>query len=750
MKCLRRSSTEYGASLFAATLLCGAGALFGPIAAQPVPPNQRGDPAMERMGTHDAGNMRTLFWNFGMIGDRPANPTNVDLSVFHSVEAPRGSGMNNSDGITPFVLSRIVQSDNSVAYIMETGFNERQGTSPNTNRIMRFEPRPGYFQADPEINLSRSPALSSDPRTWPDFWPDKLNDPDDPGWRGSWNGYFGKRADADQESFMVLDDQAYDAWPNFVPDQRDPTRRGLALRIEVRSLQWSHELVRDVIFWHYDITNEGTTDYNDNLVFGVYMDPAVGGSSLSCDGIYESDDDNAYYDTGLDMGYSWDNLGHGVDLSGPCGATGYVGCSFLQTAGNPFDAMDNDLDGLTDERQDGDRGVLIYGRDAIRAYVVTHYDTLSFAARYGPLENRPAYVAEALWTGDEDMDWTATLDDLGADGLPGTQDTGEGDQAPTDGEPDFGRADLHEADQLGLTGFKFNRIHAGPGNPDPTTDGIVFFTNALNWPQRLWEKFTAPNPADRFDPALIGYWNIGVLFASGPFTLAAGQTTRFSLALAYAPDLTALQQTAQTAQLVHDDNYEMLAVDVSASDLHASSGPEGIRLEWRAGDDFAAFQVWRAEGEARAEVDYERLDSRGMQSQAGRWQYLDADVVPGEAYSYRLEAIATDAAPYFLGPVVVRASGRARWALDVLGPNPGRDSAHLRFDLPVASEVRVEVFDVLGRCVRHLVAAQLPAGRHPIVWDGQNDAGHRVAGGLYVVRLAGSNVALSRRVILLR
>jgi hypothetical protein len=323
---------------------------------------------------------------------------------------------------------------------------------------------------------------------------------------------------------------------------------------------------------------------------------------------------------------------------------------------------------------------------------------------------------------------------------------------PTDGEPNFDRTDPHEADQIGLTGFKTNRIRAGLGNPDPTTDNIIFYTDASNWPQRLWDHFTAPNPADRFDPALIGNWNIGALFASGPFRLAAGQTTRFSLALAYAPDLAGLRQTVQTAQLIHEGNYdEILATDVSASDLHASSGPEGIRLEWRAGvEDLAALQVWKAKGDAPAEIDYERCDSRGMLSQAGRWQYLDTDVVAGQVYSYRLEAIATDATRFFLGPVVVRAAALARWALDVLGPNPGRDAAHLRFDLPVASEARVEVFDVAGRCVRHLVTARLPAGRHPIVWDGRNDAGHQVAGGLYVVRLSGSGITRSRRVMLLR
>ncbi|MFO7609702.1 MAG: hypothetical protein R6X35_11010 [Candidatus Krumholzibacteriia bacterium] len=269
-----------GAAVLAALLLA---APLGADVPTPVPADQRGTLLAERAGQHDANNIRTVFWNYGMVGDYPADPINVDLSVFHSVEVPKGSGMNYSDGITPFVLARITQGDGSTAYIMETGFRERQGTSPYNARVMRFEPRPGYFQADAGLNPGRSPALSNDPRTWPDFWPDRLDDPDDPGWAGSWNGYFGKQVVADQESYMVLDDQYYDAW-NFYPDSRDSTRRGLGLRIEVRGFQWANPQARNVIFWHYDITNEGTTDFDDNIVFGLYMDSGVGGSALSCDG----------------------------------------------------------------------------------------------------------------------------------------------------------------------------------------------------------------------------------------------------------------------------------------------------------------------------------------------------------------------------------------------------------------------------------------------------------------------------------
>jgi len=226
-----------------AALLCLLAALVSPDAARPapasVPQDQRGRIDAERAGTHDANNIRTVFWNFGMVGDYPQNPGNVDLSVFHSVEVPKGSGMNYSDGITPFVLAKIKLTNGDDSYIMETGYRERQGISPYYNRVMRFEPRPGFFEPDPTLNKARSPAISNDPRTWPQKWPDKVNDPDDPGWSNSWDGYFGKRPAADQESFTVMDDEFYDAW-EFTPDTTDATRHGLGLRVEVRGFQWAN------------------------------------------------------------------------------------------------------------------------------------------------------------------------------------------------------------------------------------------------------------------------------------------------------------------------------------------------------------------------------------------------------------------------------------------------------------------------------------------------------------------------------
>jgi hypothetical protein len=76
-----------------------------------------------------------------------------------------------------------------------------------------------------------------------------------------------------------------------------------------------------------------------------------------------------------------------------------------------------------------------------------------------------------------------------------------------------------------------NRIRAGAGNPSTEVDHIVFFDDGKQWPRRLYNIFTTPDSA--FDAPLVLNYNIGFLFASGPFVLDAGKTERFSLALGF-------------------------------------------------------------------------------------------------------------------------------------------------------------------------------------------------------------------------
>jgi len=82
-------------------------------------------------------------------------------------------------------------------------------------------------------------------------------------------------------------------------------------------------------------------------------------------------------------------------------------------------------------------------------------------------------------------------------------------------------------------------------------------------------------------------------------------------------------------------------------------------------------------------------------------------------------------------------------------PNPSRGSSEVRFVLPSARPVRVDVLDVTGRIVRTLhSAAPLPAGEQGMSWDGLDASGRHAPEGMYVMQVhAGSEVKAAKLVL---
>jgi hypothetical protein len=89
-------------------------------------------------------------------------------------------------------------------------------------------------------------------------------------------------------------------------------------------------------------------------------------------------------------------------------------------------------------------------------------------------------------------------------------------------------------------------------------------------------------------------------------------------------------------------------------------------------------------------------------------------------------------------------------ALHPASPNPFGRETTLAFDLPHTTHASARIYSASGQLVRTLIDGAYPAGRHQVMWPGTNDAGERVAQGVYVARLeAGAEVA-TRKLVLTR
>jgi hypothetical protein len=83
-------------------------------------------------------------------------------------------------------------------------------------------------------------------------------------------------------------------------------------------------------------------------------------------------------------------------------------------------------------------------------------------------------------------------------------------------------------------------------------------------------------------------------------------------------------------------------------------------------------------------------------------------------------------------------------------PNPLRSGTTIAFELSRPERVTIAVYDVTGRRVRTLQDGMMGATRHEVRWSGVDDAGQRVATGVYFCRLTAGNVVQTSRLSVLR
>ncbi|MFH1864546.1 MAG: C39 family peptidase [Candidatus Eisenbacteria bacterium] len=84
-------------------------------------------------------------------------------------------------------------------------------------------------------------------------------------------------------------------------------------------------------------------------------------------------------------------------------------------------------------------------------------------------------------------------------------------------------------------------------------------------------------------------------------------------------------------------------------------------------------------------------------------------------------------------------------------PNPFRGSATITYELPERStDFTVAVYGVSGRLVRTLYDGPASAGPGTLAWNGTDDAGRRVAAGVYFVRASFGEEKVSTKLVVLR
>jgi subtilisin family serine protease len=84
------------------------------------------------------------------------------------------------------------------------------------------------------------------------------------------------------------------------------------------------------------------------------------------------------------------------------------------------------------------------------------------------------------------------------------------------------------------------------------------------------------------------------------------------------------------------------------------------------------------------------------------------------------------------------------------GPSPFGEFGWFDYSVPATGDVALSICDVTGRQIRTLVDTSRNPGSYRVVWDGKDDDGARVPGGIYFYRLAQGDDQVSRKMVVVK
>ena len=191
-------------------------------------------------------------------------------------------------------------------------------------------------------------------------------------------------------------------------------------------------------------------------------------------------------------------------------------------------------------------------------------------------------------------------------------------------------------------------------------------------------------------------------------------------------------------------------------------GPK-VELQWNRNppdEGVDKYRLARAIEEGEFNVVAKAVPDPGSGSKVYYTDYMR--IPPGTEYvRYKVRAHNDEGWGPFCDPVIVEcgfgplmAGGSeslpTELTLDPNYPNPFNPTTQIKFGLPAATHVRLQIMNVRGQTIRVLVDEQRAAGWYTVTWDSKNEAGRDVASGIYLYLIEADNKKILKKLTLIR
>jgi hypothetical protein len=213
-----------------------------------------------------------------------------------------------------------------------------------------------------------------------------------------------------------------------------------------------------------------------------------------------------------------------------------------------------------------------------------------------------------------------------------------------------------------------------------------------------------------------------------------------------APFITVAGLTSFSDFTIGSDASNQLPVELT--EFTGRKSEQGVELAWRTASELnnSGFEVQRRSENRGASTEWHALGfvrGNGTTTEAQSYSFLDRTAT-GKV-QYRLKQVDFDGQFEYSNIIEVDAGAPKVFALEQNYPNPFNPTTVISYQLPVAGNVSLKVYDVLGKEVMTLVNGRQEAGAYNLNFNASN-----LSSGVYFYRLQSGNFVSTKKMMLVK
>lgn len=184
----------------------------------------------------------------------------------------------------------------------------------------------------------------------------------------------------------------------------------------------------------------------------------------------------------------------------------------------------------------------------------------------------------------------------------------------------------------------------------------------------------------------------------------------------------------------------------------ATAGDSGVMMQWGANpeQDIDYYTIYRG-----LESNFNPSEKHIFTTETS---YIDNSIELGKTYYYVVtstdfsgnESLPSEEASILISRVANILMTPTKYTLEQNYPNPFNPETTIRYQLPIAGNVELVIFNSLGQNIRSLVNGYNSAGYHQVTWDGRDDREIKVSSGVYFYWLSAGDFMKIRKMVIMR